>query len=395
MELVRTLVAARAGHWLGRISGGALVFWAVLVLLLRDRLPGAEGCPAAGAPWCGADDHGPAALAAWGVLAVAAAVGSSLVVAAATEPVLSVLAGSSWPVRGPLARFTAWRLRRHRKRFDAAVRELARTRRVREHVEAPAVEPGDPDVPGTAGVPGLTRRDELLNSGRAGRAGDVRLRYPDRPGPFPLGHPDVAPTRIGNSFAAMAGRVRARHGLDLAACWALIDTSLPAALRGPLEEESARVASRAQNLLWAALSALAAVSLGPLGGGPPAVWLPLAAVTAGTSWLLHRGLGGAVDSYCDRIEAVLVAARTALYETAGWPLPRTVGEEPEAGRALSAYLQPHGASAVPDTDLLPQPTAEPPAAQLLVRPAPQTPSAPSAPPVPLPSQEGANPPNRS
>ncbi|MFH8833492.1 hypothetical protein [Streptomyces lincolnensis] len=325
---MRTLIAGRANRWLLRVSGGAFAFWAVVVVGLSARLPGATDCSGSAEGrvtrlWCEGSSVDPVAVVVGIVLALTLAVGSSLIIAAATKPVLAWLAGTSWPLNGRLAGLTARRLRHHQRVYAAAVGRLASAagHRARDSEAA----------------------DDVLTLARDARALARRMRYPSPGGPSPHGNRRVAPTRLGNSFAAMTERVETRHGLQLDVCWPLLEISLCQPHLAGLKRESEVVASRVQNLLWAVCTgvvalAFAAGSLFAGDGTVLAVCMLIAAVAAGATALLHRGLGDAVDDYCDSIEAVLVASRTALYETAGWPQPTDITAERATGRLLTAYL---------------------------------------------------------
>ncbi|WP_371662717.1 hypothetical protein [Streptomyces sp. NBC_00280] len=325
MELLSTYAVGRAKGWLARISGGALVFWAVAGLAVRSWLPPARGCadaPDSAGMWCRGNSFDVVTLCVYGVLVIAAAVGSTLVVAAASAPVIRFLAGTSWPVTSVFRHWTAWRVRRHRHVFDQLLA-------------------ADPVTPGT-GAPALPEPE--LTRLTLDRARARRRRYPRRL--------LIAPTRIGNSLAAMTERVTGRHGWDLATCWELIDLALPDQLSGRLRGDSDRLTTRGQNLLWAALTCPVAVA-----GLGVAVWRDdagapvlgaFSAAAAGAALaalLLFRGLCAAVDVYCDSVEAVLVAARADIYRVAGWPAPGTPAEERERGATLSGYLSRRGSQA--------------------------------------------------
>jgi hypothetical protein len=148
----------------------------------------------------------------------------------------------------------------------------------------------------------------------------------------------LLPTRIGNSFAAMNGRVWGRHRLDANLCWPVLQQLFDDAARQNLEQISEQVLGRARNLLWAVLTVFVAVStafLDRVHGWPVAV----AAVAGGVvALLLLAGLGNSVDDYTDTVEAAVLRHRDALYLAVGWPLPVDAEAEKRSGEGLTAYL---------------------------------------------------------
>ncbi|WP_073946262.1 hypothetical protein [Streptomyces kebangsaanensis] len=369
MELLSSYAVGHAKSWLARISGGALVFWAVAGLAVRSWLPPVRGCADArgtAGMWCQGSRFDVVTLCVYGVLAIAAAVGSTLVVAAASTPVIRFLAGTSWPVTSWLRRWTAWRVGRHLRVYNRL--------RAADPV-APGMSASGRPAPAPASAPAPALARLMLDRARA-----RRRRYPREL--------LIAPTRIGNSLAAMTERVTGRHGWDLATCWELIDLALPEQLSGRLRGDSDRLTTRGQNLLWAVLTCLAAaVGLGVTvwrdDGGPLELGAFLAAAlgAALAVFLLFRGLCAAADVYCDSVEAVLVAARADIYRVAGWPAPATPAEERELGAALSGYLSRRGLQA-PHTLFVP-PEPEPATAFALT-------PLPAAPAVTLPDQSGSH-----
>ncbi|MFF4884093.1 hypothetical protein ACFY2D_14815 [Streptomyces nigra] len=356
MEVLGSFAMGRAKGWLTRVSGGALVFWTVAALAARSWLPPARGCPDARGSadlWCQGSRFDVVILCVYGVLAIAAIVGSTLVVAASSASIIHFLAGTTWPTRGFPRYWTAWRVRRHQRTL---ARLLAR-------------DPAGLAVPAQTQAATATGADAALSSLALSRARSRRRRYP-RP-------VSVAPTRIGNSLAAMTERVTVRHGWDLAWSWELIDLALPKALADRLRGDSDRLTARGQNLLWALLTCL--VALAGTGvtwwreDGGALVLGAFAAAAAGAAlaaFLLFRGLCAAVDVYCDSVEAVLVAARADVYRVAGWPAPATPEEERVSGAALTGYLSRRGAQA-PSTPFVP-PADPAPVFALTPLPAPGT-----------------------
>jgi hypothetical protein len=366
LELLSAFAAGRTKKWLTRISGGALVFWAVAGLAVRAWLPPARGCgPASAGPgsgaWCEGGRFDVVTLCVYGVLGLAAAVGSTLVVTAASQSAVRFLAGTSWPAHGLRGRWTARRVRHHLRVFG---RLLAA-----DPVDAVGTAAAGPAAAPTA--PGLPTASQVLGTWEATRARERKRRYPRAT--------RIAPTRIGNSLVAMTDRVTARHGWDLAHCWELIDLALPDRPAGRLRADSDRLTARAQNLLWAVLTCLAALTGGAVtvvrddGGSLVRGAFLTAAVGAALGvLLLFRGLCAAVDVYCDSVEAVLVAARADIYRAAGWPAPPTPAEERAYGAALSGYLSRRGPQA-PHTVFVPPAEPDAPTAFTLVpRPATAT-----------------------
>jgi hypothetical protein len=357
LELLSAFAAGRTKKWLTRISGGALVFWAVAGLAVRVWLPPARGCGTARAgagPWCEGSRFDVVTLCVYGVLALAAAVGSTLVVTAASQSTVRFLAGTTWPVHGLRGRWTSHRINHH---LGVLAHLLAADPATPSATPSAtrATRSADPATPPTA--PTLPTASQVLGAWEVTRAREGKRRYPRAA--------RVAPTRIGNSLVAMTDRVTARHGWDLAHCWELIDLALPDRQAARLRADSDRLTARAQNLLWAVLTCLAALAGGAVtvlrDDGGPLVLGAFAAAAGGAALavlLLFRGLCAAVDVYCDSVEAVLVAARADIYRAAGWPAPRTPAEEREYGAALSGYLSRHGRQA-PDTVFVVPPEPDP------------------------------------
>jgi hypothetical protein len=152
---------------------------------------------------------------------------------------------------------------------------------------------------------------------------------------YPTGNAVLA-TRAGNSFAALAQRVAARHGLDVNACWPVLEQSLSSEGRTRLDTLSDQVSSRVGNLIWCLL----ALAWAPFLPATLAVTLVIGA--AAVAVLLWLGVGSAVEQYCALIEALVLTQRHQMYRALGWPTPGMVAEEAECGRALSVYLTRRG-----------------------------------------------------
>lgn len=283
------VLGGRGGRWLASATAGALAFWCLGVLALADvpwsaPAPAACSTPASQA-WCVLRDRTGLLAAAWIVLGALVVIGSTAVAAHLTGPVLSAVAGERWPRRWGAERVTGRLMRRQRcKRVRLAARALA----------------------GGSEVADL-------------------LWYPTGPGA-------LRPTRAGNAFAALAQRAQRRHGLDLAACWPLLEEVLDEATRGRLESASGMLGRRVDALVW---------SVGSL------VWLPwlpgrlraaLLIVLVVLVPLVWSGLNAAVIRYCAAVEALVVAHRHTLYRAAGLPLPESTDREPAQGQELTAYL---------------------------------------------------------
>ena len=170
------------------------------------------------------------------------------------------------------------------------------------------------------------RRERLLAELRAGGGAAARLVW------YPTGDAGIRPTRAGNAFAALGQRIRRRHGLDLSACWPLIEQTLSQPARERLEQASSRVAGRVQNLLWT----IAAVLWLP--AFPVGLAVVIAVIGAVLAALLWWAVGAAVEQYCALIEASVATNRRAMYVAIGWPPPTSTKQEPDHGRALTGYL---------------------------------------------------------
>ncbi|MFI6085884.1 hypothetical protein ACIBBB_33935 [Streptomyces sp. NPDC051217] len=409
MGVIQALASGPAKRWTALISGGAYAFLAVVVLLLRPwAAPAATACAGDGLRAATCDladlaDGGPPAVTALGVLAVVAASGLSLVVAALAAPVLRLLAGTSLPTRGvllaPLVRLALRRRYAVKRRLtvlaeadtaapaadagtaDAGSAVAGPDTDADPAVAVPAVaattdagtaHAGPPDARGQPTPADAARRAQTAT--RAARARRKLFRLPV--------HDDLMlPTRIGNSFAAMNGRVLGRHGIDPSLSWPLLEQLFDDAARRQLERGSDQVLSRVRNLLWAVLTVLVTVPAAFLGRVHD---LP-AGLVAGTgcviALLLLVGLGNSVDEYTDTVEAAVLRHQDALYEAARWPLPADSEAARLTGAELTAYLSRVGRAR-------PQVTFErpPPPEPFPPQPPPSTPQ-----PVPRlpPQQEGS------
>lgn len=321
MGIVSTLASGTARRWTALISGGAYAFMAVLVLLLRPWVRPDIACPGTWltAPVCDVDAGEPLALAALGVLAVVAACGASLVVAALAGPLIHLLAGAGLPLRGPLGALVRLRLRQR----------VAVKHRLTALADDPSQGP------------------------RAARARQRLRRRPVRDA-------TVSPTRVGDTFAAMGERVLGRHRLDVHLCWPLFQQIFDEPARRDLDQASELVLGRARNLIWAGLTAAASLGLAFLDRvhDRPAALVTLLAVLVGT--LLLAGLGQGADVYADTVEAAVLRHRDALYAAAAWPLPAGTVDETRTGGELSAYLSRLGRAPLDVTFERPPPEQEGP-----------------------------------
>jgi hypothetical protein len=288
--ILGALISARGRFWLASAIPGAVAFWCLGALALGGiplTAPRAARCaiPEAGI-WCNLSDRGGVRFAALVLLGVLGIIAGTSLVGVLTGPVLSVIAGFGWPIRGALGRVVRQWCSRQRRRRDRLLSQLDR------------------------GGGGVT----------------ARLAW------YPTGAAAVRPTRVGNAFAALDQRVRRRHGLDLSTCWPLIEQTLPQPARDRLEAASRRVAGRIQNLLWtvAALAWLPAF--------PARLAVLIAVACAVLAVLLWWAVSGAVEQYCALIEATVAAHRRAMYVAVGWCPPTSTAQEPERGRALTGYL---------------------------------------------------------
>lgn len=300
MGVMSVLASGPAKRWTALISGGAYAFAAVLVLLLRPWVPPVGVCPGTGLTRAACDlrGGGAAALTAAAVLLLVAAVGASLVVSALAFPLLRLLSGTLVPLGPPGALLLAGRMARKRRLLRLS------------------------------GQSGDARPASAASVARA--LGTLR-RMPER-------DDTVLPTRIGNSFAAMSERVRARHGLDVNLCWPTLQQVFDDPARRELEQTSEQVLGRARNLLWSFITVLAAVACAFL-DRVDALPAAIAAGAAGAvALILLQGLGNSVDDYADTVEAAVLRHRDPLYRAACWPLPPDTTAERADGATLTAHL---------------------------------------------------------
>jgi hypothetical protein len=323
-SLLGALAEPWTRRWTGQIAGAALTFWVTGLVLYVWRHPAALDCRSgqhAGALWCRAvRAGGPGYLLVVGV-AVGVVLGSAYIVAALTPQLIYVLAGSGWPIFGPGATLT-------RPLMRALIRRQAR-RRGQIAASGEALPTSPPAVPDGADRRRRGRRAqaEYAAAVRADSQVVARLRR------YPAAAGALAPTRIGNVLAALGERVHSRHGLDLAVCWELLIAVLPPAARARLTAESSRAILQAQTMIWA----LAAAAWSPL---LPASWAIAGWLIglAGVTVLLYAGLCRALESYCDLVEAIVLATRHRLYQATGLPLPASVAAEPADGARLTEYV---------------------------------------------------------
>ncbi|MFD5898395.1 hypothetical protein [Streptomyces sp. NPDC060366] len=337
MGAISALASGPAKRWTALISGGAYAFLAVVVLLLRPWVgPTAKSCTgddlhAAVCDLADLAEGGPLALTALGVLAVVVATGLSLVVAALAVPLLQLLAGTSLPTHGvllaPLVRL-ALRRRYVVKRRLTALAEAEEADGARGAGEAgPPPDRAATDAPPTPRA--AAHRAQAAT--RVARARQELHRLPV--------HDDLMlPTRIGNSFAAMNGRVRGRHGIDPSLGWPLLEQLFDDAARRRLEQGSDQVLSRARNLLWAALTVLVSLAISFLDRVHDLPAGIVAVAGCVITLLLLVGLGDSVDAYTDTVEAAVLRHHDALYEAAGWPLPADTETARRTGAEFTAYL---------------------------------------------------------
>jgi hypothetical protein len=291
-----------AKRWADQAIGSSLVFWTVgaLLYLLAHQPVGKRCGPGGEGPvWCVAVRNGTpgTVIAVVGTLAVV--VSTSLAVSAATPGLIRVLAGVGWRRVGFLERPVNWLITRQEGR---------------RHLLATGWKP---------------ERDERARAeGRQPVDDWPRLRrYPFGP------RSELAPTRLGNVFAALDQRVTRRFGLRLDVCWQPLLAVLPAEAHARLAEGSRVVVLRGQLPIWsvAALGWLAFIPgwLGRVG------WV-VACLCLGLAGFI--GLVSAAEAYADQVFATVAAQRVLLYRALGLPVPSTTDTEPAAGRRLSDQL---------------------------------------------------------
>lgn len=280
----------------GHAVAGAVVFWTVgglWYLLNGSRVPGCPGgdsvvgrltCPVAANPTLSS--------VVVAVLAASVVVSSSAVVAAAAPRLVHTMAGSGWAMTAP----GAWIAERRRAAQQQRRNRLAE------------LQAGDHTWQRVS-------REARLRSWPKGR--DAR----------------IAPTRLGNVFAAAAQRVANRHGLNLGVCWEAQVAVLPEIARSALVEQSTIVQSRVQHMVWTAAAALWA-PLVPTGVGP-VVWITLC---TGLTWVIYVGVCHACQAYGDMVEGIVATHRMALYRALGFAAPVSLAAERQLGALVSRLL---------------------------------------------------------
>ncbi|MGH3533134.1 MAG: hypothetical protein ACRDQG_00250 [Pseudonocardiaceae bacterium] len=147
----------------------------------------------------------------------------------------------------------------------------------------------------------------------------------------------LEPTFLGNVFAATYQLILATYGLRLPSCWKFLLPVLPADKKADLQASSSVVLARAQSVIWALMNCIWMVWIqGAVGKIEwTCGWLAVA-------YLAYRFLCEAADVYCDELRAVVFHYRFRLYESAHFPLPKSIAEELRVGPKLSGYLDRNG-----------------------------------------------------
>jgi hypothetical protein len=138
----------------------------------------------------------------------------------------------------------------------------------------------------------------------------------------------LMPTALGNVLRAAELRPSRRYGLDAVVTWPRLWLLLPETSREEVSASRARLDGAGRGVLWL----LATAAWGGL------VWW-IAPVAIAAALAVHRGgVLPAAQVYGDLVEATYDLHRTTLYDALRLPRPAGPASEPEAGRALTAYL---------------------------------------------------------
>lgn len=286
-----------ADQFLGRLFTPALLFWATgaVAWLFSSLGPGGGGRGLALLRNAATGLEGVSGTLQLAVLVGAAflLVASALAAEQLTLPLLRVLEGYYWPPH--LAR---------RRRSHHADRRTRLRRRWTELVKEANLD----DLPPETAI-------ELSDIEQSLR------RVPASP-------QLVMPTRLGNILRASEERPGVRYGLDVAVCWPMLWLLLDKDTRREVTSARNAVNGSVTLLLWAVLSM---------------VWIPLAWWVAPIAVVVSLAVYyvpilSSAQVYGDLMASVFDLHRTDLYDALRWPLPAAPASEPEAGRALTAYL---------------------------------------------------------
>lgn len=275
-----------AAEMLIRLLTPAGIFWAGGLAAWASRL-GFDGLRRAGRRFADL----PAVLQITVVLAVVVAVLVSAVVAQKLSlPLLRLLEGY-WPGR------TA----------ERSVRRL-HARRARDQRQAVLLE--------------QSRRRGDLTAGEARDLARLQARLRDTPGSLD----QTMPTRLGNRLRAAELRPKAKHGLDVVACWPHLWLVMDDSTRAELIHCRTELDSAVRAYWW---------SLALVVWTPFAWWeMPLGLLLA--VLVYHGWLLGAARDHGDLTEAAFDLYSTRLYTALGWTPPAR--PDPAKGEELARYL---------------------------------------------------------
>lgn len=144
---------------------------------------------------------------------------------------------------------------------------------------------------------------------------------------IPSNPKDFMPTRLGNILRMAETQPNHKYGLDAAVCWSRLWLLLPENVREGLSSSRQSLNQAVELWTWGILF---------LVWGFKSWWaLPIGIVWA---WIAYRLAVNSAMNYADLIEATFDTHRWQLYNALHFDLPENVGDEPELGQLVTAYL---------------------------------------------------------
>jgi hypothetical protein len=144
------------------------------------------------------------------------------------------------------------------------------------------------------------------------------------------------PTGLGDTLRAAESWPTDKYGLDAPKCWPRLWLLLPEAPREALTAARTKLDDGAAAWLWGLLFVV---------WTPWAWWAPIVMIVVPTgAYLWTLSVAGL---YGDLVESAFDVHRAALYKAVGFQPPRDPVREPDAGRALTAYVW-HGTPPPPE-----------------------------------------------
>jgi hypothetical protein len=167
------------------------------------------------------------------------------------------------------------------------------------------------------------RREELTSDEHAEFAALNRWRSG-----VPADPRDRMPTRLGDVLKAAESRSRHRYGLDAVVCWPRLWMAMPETARFEVSAARTQLDNGARLWLWSLLFCVWTVF----------AWWALGIALVGMAIGYRVALAGST-SYGQLVQTCYDLYRKDLYLAVGHELPTDPGQELDAGRHLTAYLE--------------------------------------------------------